>query len=71
MIGSMATLLEQLTAQLNSVRATPVIHTPAPAATAARESAHRPKNPALDNTIHIGPKGGRYRLSPSGRRVYL
>ena len=67
----MATLLEQLTAQLNSVRATPVIHTPAPRTTAPRESVHRPKNPALDNTIHIGPKGGRYRLTPSGRRVYL
>ena len=67
----MATLLEQLAAQLNSVRATPVIHAPVPAATAARESAHRPKNPALNNTIHIGPKGGRYRLTASGRRVYL
>ena len=67
----MATLLEQLTAQLNSGRATPVIHTPAPAATANRESAHRPKKPAQNNTIHIGPKGGRYRLTPSGRRVYL
>lgn len=67
----MATLLEQLTAQLNSVRATPVIHTPAPATTATRKPVHRPKHPALDNTIHIGPKGGRYRLTPSGRRVYL
>ena len=69
----MPTLLEQLTAQLNSVRATPVIHQPATATekTVISEPVHRPRHQAVDNTIHIDPKGGRYRLTPSGRRVYL
>ena len=30
-----------------------------------------PINTSLSDVIHIGPRGGRYKVDPKGRKVYL
>ena len=67
----MTTLLEKLAAQLNSVRAKAVIFPQEIEAARIKKSIHLPRNTGVDNSIHIGPKGGRYRINGSGRKVYI
>jgi hypothetical protein len=71
LIWSMTTLLEKLAAQLNSVRAKAVLCPEEIEAPRIKKPIHLPRNPGVDNSIHIGPKGGRYRISASGRKVYI
>ena len=67
----MTTLLEMLAVQLNSVRAKTVICPQEIEAPRINKPIHLPRNPVVDNAIHIGPKGGRYRINASGRKVYI
>ena len=67
----MSTLLEMLTAQLNSVRAKVVVQPRHTDDQGINKPTHHPRNPAVDSAIHIGPKGGRYRITSKGRKVYL
>ena len=64
----MQTLLEKLSAQLESVRASypeRISQTSQPK--------HRPQRQALDEgmKVYVGPKGGRYRINKNGRKVYV
>ena len=66
----MTTLLEKLAAQLNTVRAKAICQQDIEAPR-INKPIHLPGNPGADNSIHIGPKGGRYRITASGRKVYI
>ena len=64
----MQTLLEKLSAQLESVRAS------CPERISQRsQPKHRPQRQALDEDlkVYVGPKGGRYRINKNGRKVYI
>ena len=67
----MTTLLEKLAAQLNSVRAKAVICPERIEAPIIKKPIPLPRNPGVNNSIHIGPKAGRYRISASERGVYI
>ena len=72
----MSTLFDKLAAQLSCVRANVEIlnkqEFQKPVAN-INEDRHRPIiHPVkTDNTIYVGPKGGRYRITASGRRAYI
>ena len=64
----MQTLLEKLSAQLESVRAScpeRISQTSQPK--------HRPQRQASDEglKVYVWPKGGRYRINKNGRKVYI
>ena len=64
----MQTLLEKLSAHLDSVRALDPERI-----SQKSQPKHRPQSRALeeDLKVHIGPKGGRYRINKNGRKVYV
>ena len=64
----MQTLLEKLSAQLDSVRAIEPERI-----FQISQPKHRPQRQALDEglKVYIGPKGGRYRINKNGRKVYI
>ena len=63
----MQTLLEKLSAQLDSVRAIE------PERISNISPKYRPQRQALDEglKVYVGPKGGRYRINKNGRKVYI
>ena len=67
----MTTLLEKLAAQLECVRAKAVVCPQETEAPKINKPTHLPRKPLVDNSILIGPKGGRYRITASGRKVYV
>lgn len=72
----MSTLLDNLAAQLNCVRADVEIlnkqECKKPVANITKDRYRLIINlDKTDNTIYVGPKGGRYRITASGRRAYI